>query len=484
MKNIFRRFNIYRIFLLISIIFFLVLFFLFIFKKPAFPHFISYLFIISATFILITFLVAIAGISDSIELIRDIQKMLDFTKKIKNGNFDINLAIKRNDELGKLAKNLELMKTSLKSSFHEILKEKEKFSSIFQNITEGIIVFSEDRRISLLNPFSEKILGWKREELINKKYFEVLKFLTKKNEEKKNICQKLNDKECPIEKAVLTKQQVSIPENIFLVNKYGNEIEISGSIFPFVSKDGVSSFALVFRDVTSEKEIERMKSEFISITSHQLRTPLSSIRWYVEMLLAGDAGPLKEKQKEFLEDIHDSTITAIGLINNLLDVQRIESGRMTISMEDVSVVDIAKQVISDLTPIALAANAKIIAEFEENLPKIKADPKKLVQVFSNIISNAIQYNKGRGPIIVKVKKTNKDIIFSCKDNGIGIPKEEQRYIFKKFYRASNTAGVGTPGSGIGLYICRVYTEQMNGKIWFESKGVNKGTTFYVSLPIA
>jgi len=485
--QIWERFRGYRVFIFLVLVLSLGMLFFSIFlsrRTPTtFAQFAFYLLFGFAIFNLVVFLIALVGISDSIKVVRAIGKMLDFTQKIREEDFEAKIDIKRKDEVGDLANNLDLMRRNLKRSFESITEEKEKASSIVQNVGDALLVIDGERKIILLNPAAEILTGYKQNDVQGKEYFKIFKFFDRENEE--FICQASGDKKCPIEKAISLNRRVEIPEEIQLVNKYEKKIEVAGNISPFFLKNSLNSYIIAFHDVTTEKEIDRMKSEFISITSHQLRTPLSSIRWYAEMMLAGDTGKLNEKQTNFLNDLHESTITAISLINNLLDVQRIEGGATKVSLEVVQLEENIEEVISALLPLAIASNAEITKSFgKELLPKVKADPKKLSQVFSNIISNAITYNKGAGRIIISLEKKGENIVFSCKDSGIGIPLEEQKNIFKKFFRASNTAGVGAPGSGIGLYICKVYVEEMGGKIWFESKEINKGTTFYVSLPIA
>jgi len=485
--QIWQRFRGYRLFIFLVLFLSLVILFfsIILFKQTprTFAQFAFYLLSGFAFFNLVVFLITLLGITDSIKVVKAIRQMLDFTERIREGNFEAKIDIERRDEVGDLADNLDLMRKNLKKSFESITEEKEKASSIVQNVGDALLVIDEERKIALLNPAAEILTGYKQKDIQGKKYFEIFKFFDRKNE--KFICQMAGDKKCPIEKAISLNQRVEIPEETQLINKYEKKIEIAGNISPFFLKNTLNSYIIAFHDVTTEREIDRMKSEFISITSHQLRTPLSSIRWYAEMMLAGDTGKLNEKQTNFLNDLHESTITAVNLINNLLDVQRIEGGAMRVSLETVQLEENIEGVISTILPLAVASNAEITKNFgKELLPKVKADPKKLSQVFLNIISNAITYNIGKGEIIINLQKSGENIVFSCKDSGIGIPLEEQRNIFKKFFRASNTAGVGAPGSGIGLYICKVYVEEMKGKIWFESKGINKGTTFYVSLPIA
>ena len=428
-----------------------------------------YLFLFA--FVFLVFIVSAVGIINSINILRDVEKMYDFVEHISKGDFSARLETKRDDEIGHLADELNQMAIRLRDSLAKVKEEKEKALSVIENVGDSIIVINKEGKIALFNSAAEKITETESDKAVGKQYSEILKLSPAGRE--------------TIERAIRVGKRLSFPKDTFLTtNKYARTLEIKGNISPFVMKDGESSYILAFRDVTTERAVEKMKSEFISITSHQLRTPLASIRWYVEMLLAGDVGKLTARQEDFLSDIHDSTMTAIDLINNLLDLSRIERGKIKFKIEPLQLENIVNKIISEFAPLAEASNVKVVKEFpKKKLPKINLDRQKVTQVFSNLLANAIQYSPGKAKVILGLKRAEDSVVFSCKDFGIGIPEDEQQSIFKKFFRASNTAGVGAPGSGIGLYVCKYFTEQMGGKIWFESEGEGKGTTFYVEFPI-
>jgi len=388
-----------------------------------------------------------------------------------------------------LARDLELMRNILKESFEELKKEEKRMNAIVENVEDAIIIIDEKEKIIIFNSSAEKITGYKREEAKGREHFQIINLF---NEIKQiSVCnnETCGNKEacedCPIHMALKTNKSVKISKGIYLINKYGQKIEIDGVISPLKAvENGIINYALVFRDVTTEREIERMKSEFISITSHQLRTPLSSIRWYMEMLLAEDAGKLNEIQKDFTNEAYQSTKKAVELINNLLDVSRIEGGGIKYIKKQVQLEGVIEEAISDVSAFAIASNIKIVKDFkEEKFPFLSIDAQKIYQVIQNLIVNAISYSKGKGKVVVSLEKKDNNLVFSCTDSGIGIPKDEQKNIFKKFQRGTNAVNTGVQGSGIGLYICKIFTEQMGGKIWFESEGEGRGATFYVSFPI-
>jgi len=240
---------------------------------------------------------------------------------------------------------------------------------------------------------------------------------------------------------------------------------------------------IILHDITREKTIERMKTEFVSLAAHQLRTPLSAIKWTLRMLLDGDLGKITEEQKDFIEKTYKSNERMITLINDLLDVTRIEEGRY-----------LYKPVLADVEPIVqFVTNSyqeeikkkKIRFEFkkpEEGLPKIKLDVEKIRLAIDNLIENAIRYTPAYGKVMVSLEHKKGGIEFSVKDTGVGIPKDQQGRIFTKFFRAANVMRMATEGTGLGLFITKNIIEAHGGKIWFESEE-GKGTTFYFAIPV-
>ncbi|MFA5270129.1 MAG: PAS domain S-box protein [Patescibacteria group bacterium] len=238
-----------------------------------------------------------------------------------------------------------------------------------------------------------------------------------------------------------------------------------------------------FRDITREKQIDTMKSEFVSVASHQLKTPLAGIKWITELLLGDKIEKPSEKQIEYLNDIQSSNNRMLKLVNDLLDVSHIETGRKF---------EIVKQPtdIAELVGMALKNNQQLAKDKQVTVTICKgAEPKlslnvdsdKIRQVFENLINNAIKYSKEGGQVEIGCQHGKKEITLSVKDNGIGIPQSQQNRVFEKFFRADNALTQATDGTGLGLYIAKAIVEAHGGKMWFESEE-NKGTTFFFSLP--
>src|SRR3990167_3292511 len=266
------------------------------------------------------------------------------------------------------------------------------------------------------------------------------------------------------------------------------EVETQGKIFEIFfnnlqvktdGKDDVNYFVLI-TDITDAKLLERSKSELVAVASHQLRTPLTAVRGNIEMLIDESYGPLNEQQHELLSDVDISTARLIGMVNDMLDITKIERGNLDMVLEYVSVKETVDSICSDLADYAKRRGVVIETNIHEGI-NVYGDKSRVRQVMQNLIDNAIKYSKGTGVLKVTGIVEGNDAKINFKDNGQGIPKIEQSKIFNRFYRASNVKNNSSSGSGLGLYIVKSIVEQLHGNIRFESEE-NVGTTFFVTLP--
>lgn len=229
-------------------------------------------------------------------------------------------------------------------------------------------------------------------------------------------------------------------------------------------------------------EISRMKSEFVSVVSHQLRSPLSNLRWAIEFLMSGRADAITEKQLEYFKILMENSDRMRELVADLLNVSRLEQGIMPFKKEEVSLAEIVGQVVKEADIFAKASNVVIDFEDENSLPRISTDPVQLKLAVSNLLDNAIRYTKREGRVKINLAEKGKILFCEVSDSGVGIPKDDQKYIFQKFFRSSNILKQQTEGSGLGLYIAKSIIEKLGGKINFKSQeGV--GSTFWLTLPI-
>jgi signal transduction histidine kinase len=227
-------------------------------------------------------------------------------------------------------------------------------------------------------------------------------------------------------------------------------------------------------------EANRMKSEFVRIVSHQLRSPITNLSWAIDSLMSGELGSTKKEQLEYFKILKENSSRMKELIKDLLITSRIQEGTLPIKKEKTNLIEIIKKVLSEFQPFARASNVQVKFDFEENLPEISTDPQQIKLVIENLLDNAIRYSKRKGEVRIFLGKKGNNIYFVIKDKGVGIPKEDQKYIFQKFFRAKSAAG--KQGTGLGLFINKAIIEKLGGKIWFESEE-DKGTTFYFTLPL-
>lgn len=231
------------------------------------------------------------------------------------------------------------------------------------------------------------------------------------------------------------------------------------------------------------EKLDEQKTEFVSIASHQLRSPASAITGYASMMLEKDYGELTEEQKEIVKIIFESSVKLNGIINELLDTTRLEQGKLQYKVSDFDLISVIEESVKQYKPLAEEKGLEIKQNFDTNYgATIKADKVKIGQAVSNIIENAIKYTK-EGGIEISADKKDGRILISVKDTGIGISKKEQEEIFIKFSRAENAEDLNVVGSGLGLFIAKEIVVNNGGNIWVESDGIDKGSTFYIEFKL-
>jgi len=256
----------------------------------------------------------------------------------------------------------------------------------------------------------------------------------------------------------------------------------------------------VAQNVSVHKELAQAKTDFVAIASHQLRTPLSIIKWYIDYMLCGDAGELRGEQKKFLNEVYKSNERLIELVNALLDVSRIDLGTFAIEPEPTDIIEKANLALKKFSTEIRAKKIKLEKRFDA-LPLLKLDPRLTTIVFENIISNAVKYTTENGTIRLVIKRAEPNILIKISDSGCGIPREVQPKIFTKMFRADNVKRIESVGTGLGLYIVKAIVKKSGGKIWFESPSLDlllekdqkhddlpldkrsQGTTFYITIPL-
>ncbi|MDP2637007.1 MAG: HAMP domain-containing sensor histidine kinase [bacterium] len=227
-------------------------------------------------------------------------------------------------------------------------------------------------------------------------------------------------------------------------------------------------------------ENARLKTEFVSIVSHQLRSPLSNMKWGLEILLSGRVGNVEKGEAEYLQILQENSSRMHELVNDLLVASRIEEGRLAFQKQEFSLKELVQTVVAAFRPWLVASNMKLKVEEDEKVSRVIADPVMLRQVLQNLLDNAIRY--GKGSIGLRYLKKGNKVRFEVQDDGVGIPKGDQKFIFQRFFRSGNARKHQTEGSGLGLYIAKNMIEKSGGSIGFASQE-NKGSTFWFTIPV-
>lgn len=409
---------------------------------------------------------------------RSLMRIRKGAEYIANGDFSRPIHIKSNDELGQLGTTFNNMAERLKDAYRRQAIAQQRDEAMLSSMGEGLIAIDGDGNIAFINRVAAELLSLPSQEaVVGKPVHQVYSLYG--NEGKA-------DKPLPREERpsyIAMHTGTALVGLYVLVKPDQTKHILNITANPVKLNDQVIGAITVMRDVTKEKEVDRMKTEFISLASHQLRTPLSAIKWFSEMLVSGDVGELKPDQLEFAHNIADSTERMIDLVNALLNISRIESGRIMVDPKPTDLKELVNGITNDLKAKTEEKQQNMVISVHDDLPKINLDPRLTGQVYMNLLTNAIKYTPKGGEISVFISRKGDDIISQVADNGYGIPKEQQGRVFQKFFRAANAVKVETDGTGLGLYLIKAIVESSGGKIWFKSEE-GKGTTFWFSMPVS
>ena len=405
-------------------------------------------------------------------LVRPLQEMSRATSRIAEGEYDVTMSVKSKDELGLLARKITLMSQKLKA-FHElnvgkVIVEKQRSEAIIQSISDGLIVVDADFKVIAINPAAAALTNITSLSATSNHFLDVVK-----NQELyqhiKTTAQTGKPPQLPEEQSILALERDKTQYYQF-------------AITPVTSDTGAMlGVILLLQDVTKLKELDQLKSEFVATASHELRTPLTGMSMSLNLLLETATQKLSEREQELLKSAEEDVDRLRELVNDLLDLSKIESGRIEMEFAPVEVNFLLDKAASMLQVQAQEKKIDLVKQDRPDLPKVKADPGKILWVLTNLIANAIRYTDSGGEIRLDAKHRGTWVQLSVADDGAGIPDEYQDRIFDKFVQVKTEKDVG--GSGLGLAICQEIVKAHGGTIWVNST-LGEGSTFSFTVPAA
>jgi NtrC-family two-component system sensor histidine kinase KinB len=421
------------------------------------------------------FMVAALGLGLSLLLAhilaQPLKEMTQAAEQIAEGHYDVILSVRSHDELGQLAREIMIMSGKLKA-FHElnisrVLAEKRRSEAIIRSMTDGLIVVDNTFKIIAINPMAARMLNITPGQAENRHFFEVI--------ENQDLYHYLKT-------TVETGQPPQLSEtSASLTITLGDQVQYyQFAMTPVKTEQNqMIGVVLLLQDVTKLKTLDHLKSEFVMTASHELRTPLTSIAMSIGLLVENAYSKLAKNEQDLLYAAQEEVQRLRTLVNDLLDLSKIESGRMEMEFESVKVSLLTERAISTLVTQAQEKGIELAQRLPETPLEVKADPNKITWVLTNLIANAIRYTDWGGHIQVSARLAGDFVYMSVADDGAGIPLEYQSKIFDKFVQVKNDQAVG--GSGLGLAICKEIVKAHAGAIWVDS-APDQGSTFIFTLP--
>jgi len=352
---------------------------------------------------------------------------------------------------------------------------------VLDSIADGVYSTDMSRIIKTWSKGAERITGWTAQEAIGRSCADFLRHTDDSGEA---LC----EVDCPLIEAFRTGK--SVAKEAWVHAKDGRAIPVSITVGPIFDEKGeVVGAVEVFRDVSKERELiesikqaNALKDQFLANMSHELRTPLNSIIGFAELLREQVFGPLNDRQLRYVENILRSGEHLLTLINDILDLSKIEAGAVEVEREPVNLKEVLEWSLTMQSERAKKHNISLDLEVDGDIGIIETDPTKLKQILLNLISNAVKFTPEGGKVTVRAKKRDEEIEISVSDTGIGVPKDQLDRIFEPFVQLDSSLSRRYEGAGLGLALTRRLVELLGGRIWVESE-VGKGSTFSFTLPL-
>jgi len=387
-----------------------------------------------------------------------LRKMREAAFEVARGKFDTKVPILTHDEIGELATAFNQMGRQLKFNMNALSQEKEQLASILSSMADGVITFNRDGTILNTNPPADRFLQYW--------YYEKGGFST--------------------DAEAIPSQVMELFQKSFETEKEQiGEISLQGRhwvilVSPLYSNQFIRGAVAVLRDMTEERQLEKMRKDFIANVSHELRTPISMLQGYSEAIV-DDIAESQEEKKEMARVIYDESLRMGRLVNELLDLARMEAGHIHLSMEDVNLSAFINRIIYKFQGLAKDNEILLFSEVENDASPILFDPDRIEQVLTNLIDNAIRHTPKGGKVKVSVVSEDRGVRMEVIDSGSGIPEDDLPFVFERFYKADKARTRGRAGTGLGLAIAKNIIDAHRGTITVQSK-IGTGTTFTFFLP--
>lgn len=387
-----------------------------------------------------------------------LRKMREAAFEVARGKFDTKVPILTHDEIGELATAFNQMGRQLKFNMNALNQEKEQLASILSSMADGVITFNRDGTILITNPPADRFLQyWYYEE-----------------------GEAASDSE-GIPSEVMDLFQLAVDTE----NEQVGEVSLQGRhwvilVSPLYSNTFIRGAVAVLRDMTEERQLEKMRKDFIANVSHELRTPISMLQGYSEAIV-DDIAESQEEKREMAKVIYDESLRMGRLVNELLDLARMEAGHIQLTIENVNLHSFMNRIIHKFQGLAKDNGINLTLEIENDIASFSFDPDRIEQVLTNLIDNAIRHTPKGGSVTLKVTLVERGLQLEVADSGSGIPEEDLPFVFERFYKADKARTRGRAGTGLGLAIAKNIIDAHTGQISVQSK-IDHGTTFTFLLP--
>ena len=361
--------------------------------------------------------------------------------------------------------------------------EAAKLEAIVQGIADGVLVLDANRKVILMNPAAAHILGLDASAVQGRHLREILGRAI--STEDQALAQQLYDKLVTGMEHFSSLESPGKGEtrNLNFRMEADQKVVVVNLSPVSLTSGELPSLVTVLRDISREAEVERLKNEFISTVSHELRTPMTSIKGYTDLLVSERVGTLSEQQLHFVQVIKNNADRLTALVNDILDISRIETGRLKLQIEPLNLIQLISDVIDSIQGQMVEKSLDMTFDLPPDLPQVRGDKSRVTQILENLISNAWKYTPEGGQVTISARVVDDFVQVDVKDTGIGIDPKDLSQIFDRFYRTEQAEVQAVDGSGLGLSIVRMFVELLEGKIWVESE-LNQGSTFSFNLPLA